>query len=116
QVKVKGEVLAKPAVAEGLVVVNTGAGIMFALDAETGEQQWLYESEVPPLSLRGISAPTTSSGGAMVGTASGKLAVVIMENGQVAWEQAVTAPTGATELDRLVDIDVEPLILGGVIY
>ncbi|MBN7818800.1 outer membrane protein assembly factor BamB [Bowmanella yangjiangensis] len=114
--KVKGEVLAKPAVSEGLVVVNTGAGIMFALDAESGEQKWLYESEVPPLSLRGISAPTVASGGAMVGTASGKLAVVIMENGQVAWEQAVTAPTGATELDRMVDIDVEPLILGGVIY
>ncbi|GAA0367489.1 outer membrane protein assembly factor BamB [Bowmanella denitrificans] len=116
QAKVKGEVLAKPAVADGLVIVNTGAGIMFALDAESGEQQWLYESEVPPLSLRGISAPTASAGGAMVGTASGKLAVVIMENGQIAWEQAITAPTGATELDRLVDIDIEPLILGGVIY
>ncbi|GAB3030049.1 outer membrane protein assembly factor BamB [Bowmanella dokdonensis] len=114
--KVKGEVLARPAVSDGLVIINTGAGVMFALDAETGEQQWLYESEVPPLSLRGISAPTVNSGGAIVGTASGKVAIVIMENGQIAWEQAVTAASGATELDRIVDIDVEPLVLGGVIY
>ncbi|MDF2178937.1 outer membrane protein assembly factor BamB [Aliiglaciecola sp. CAU 1673] len=114
--KVKGEVLARPAVDEGTVVVNTGAGVMFALDAETGEQRWRYESEVPPLSLRGVSAASISSGGAIVGTASGKLAAVILNNGQIAWEQAVAAPTGATELERIVDIDVEPLVLGGMIY
>lgn len=116
QVKVKGEVLARPAVDEGMVVINTGAGVMFALDAETGEQRWRYESEVPPLSLRGVSGATISSGGAIVGTASGKVAAVVLNSGQIAWEQTVAAPTGATELERLVDIDVEPLILGGVIY
>ncbi|WP_088332461.1 outer membrane protein assembly factor BamB [Lacimicrobium sp. SS2-24] len=113
---VKGEVLAKPAVEEGMVVVNTGSGLMLGLDAESGEEQWRYESEVPPLSLRGIATPTISSGGAMVGTASGKMAIVIMDNGQVAWEQTISSPSGATELDRIVDIDVEPLVLGGVIY
>jgi outer membrane protein assembly factor BamB len=116
QVDVKGEVLAKPAVEAGMVVINTGSGLMLGLDAETGEEQWRYESDVPPLSLRGIATPTISSGGAMVGTASGKMAIVIMENGQVAWEQTVASPSGATELDRIVDIDVEPLVLGGVIY
>lgn len=107
QSKVKGEVLAAPAVNDGVVVVNTGAGIMHALDAETGEQRWIYESEVPALSLRGVAAPSINSGGAIVGTASGKVAVVLIESGQVLWEQTVAAPTGATELERIVDIDAQ---------
>ena len=113
---VKGEVLAQPAVDEGLVVVNTGSGIMFALDAETGEQRWSYESEVPPLSLRGISNPTIANGGAIVGTASGKVAVNIIDSGQTLWEQTIAAPTGSTELERMVDIDSQVLVVSGVVY
>lgn len=113
---IRGEILAAPAVDEGVVLINTGAGVMFALDAQSGEQLWSYESEVPALSLRGISAPTAVNGGAIVGTATGKLAVNILGTGQTAWEQIIAAPSGATELDRIVDIDSRPLVIGGVIY
>lgn len=113
---VKGEVLAAPAADEGLLVVNTGSGILYALDASSGEERWTYESEVPALSLRGVSTPAIANGGAIVGTASGKIAVMIAETGQVAWEQTVAAASGATELERLVDIDSKPLVFGGVIY
>lgn len=116
QVSVKGEVLAAPAIDAGVVVVNTGSGVMFGLDANTGEQLWQHESEVPPLSLRGISTPTASNGGAIVGTSNGKLVVNLLATGQVAWEQAIAAPTGATELDRIVDIDSQPIVLGNNIY
>lgn len=116
QAKVKGEVLAKPAVDEGLVVVNTGAGIMHGLDANTGEEQWIYESEVPALSLRGVASPTISNGGAIVGTANGKVAVTLLENGQILWEQTVAAASGSTELERLVDIDSQTIVFGGIIY
>jgi len=116
QSKVKGEVLAPPAIDEGVVVVNTGAGIMQGLDANTGESLWTYESEVPALSLRGVAAPAVANGGAIVGTASGKVAVALLENGQVLWEQTVAAPSGATELERLVDIDSQTIVFGGIIY
>lgn len=116
QAKVKGEVLAPPAVDAGMVVVNTGAGNMHGLDANTGEEQWIYESEVPPLSLRGVASPTISNGGAIVGTASGRVAVTLLENGQVLWEQTVAAPSGSTELERLVDIDSQTIVFGGIIY
>nr|WP_233075673.1 outer membrane protein assembly factor BamB [Paraglaciecola chathamensis] len=115
-VTIKGEVLAAPAIDEGVVVINTGSGTMFGLDAESGEEIWSYESDVPPLSLRGIAAPVAANGGAIVGTASGKLAVNILGTGQTAWEQPIGSATGATELDRIVDIDSKPLIAGGVIY
>ncbi|MFT2093012.1 outer membrane protein assembly factor BamB [Paraglaciecola sp. 2405UD69-4] len=112
----KGEVLATPAVEAGVVVVNTGSGFVFALNASTGEEVWAYESDVPPLSLRGVSSPTAVNGGAIIGTATGKLVVNILESGQTAWEQVVSAATGVTELERIVDIDSQPLVSGGIIY
>jgi outer membrane protein assembly factor BamB len=113
---VKGEVLAAPAVDAGVVVVNTGSGFVFALDASNGEELWSQESDVPPLSLRGISAPTAANGGAIIGTATGKLVVNVIESGQSAWEQVISAATGITELERIVDIDSQPLVSNGIIY
>ncbi len=111
-----GEVLAPPATDEGIVVVNTVAGLLIALDAETGEIKWQNENDVPALSLRGISGPAASNGGAIVGTASGRLVVNIIDSGLTAWEQQIAKPTGATELDRIVDIDSTPLVFLGNIY
>jgi len=113
---VKGEVLAAPAIDEGIVLINTGSGFIFALNADNGEEVWSSESDVPPLSLRGVSSPTAVNGGAIIGTATGKLIVNILETGQTAWEQVISAATGVTELERIVDIDSEPLVAGGNVY
>lgn len=113
---VPGEIMAAPAVADNTVVVNTGAGSLFALNAETGEQLWVSEGDVPPLSLRGISTPVAASGGALVGTPTGKVQVNILDSGMVAWETAITQPSGATELERIVDVDVTPVLYGGIVY
>ena len=113
---VKGEVIAAPSVDENVLVVNTGSGHLFALDASTGKDLWNFESDVPALSLRGISPPVAINGGAIVGTATGKLVVNILASGQTAWEATVSAPSGAIELERIVDIDSAPLVVGGIIY
>jgi len=114
--RVKGEVLAAPAIDAGIVLVNTGSGLIIALNADNGEEVWTSESDVPPLSLRGVSSPAAVNGGAIIGTATGKLIVNILETGQTAWEQVISAATGVTELERIVDIDSEPLVAGGNVY
>jgi outer membrane protein assembly factor BamB len=116
KVGVKGEVIAAPAVDSGVVLVNTTSGHLIALNPENGEQKWVNESDVPPLTLRGVSAPAADSGGALVGTPSGKLQVSILETGMVAWETQIASPSGATELERIVDIDVKPLVFGGNVF
>jgi outer membrane protein assembly factor BamB len=113
---VKGEVLAAPAIDAGIVLINTGSGFVFALNADSGEEVWSSESDVPPLSLRGVSSPAAVNGGAIIGTATGKLIVNILETGQTAWEQVISAATGVTELERIVDIDSEPLVSAGNVY
>jgi outer membrane protein assembly factor BamB len=116
QEKVKGEVISKPGIDAGTLVVNTGAGILKAFNASNGEEQWQIEQEVPPLTLRGISSPALSGGGAIIGSADGSMTVYILENGQQGWSVEVGEATGSTELDRVVDIDSSPLIYGDKVY
>ncbi|HSG52933.1 MAG TPA: outer membrane protein assembly factor BamB [Rheinheimera sp.] len=114
--EVTGEVLVKPAVGEGLVVVATGAGTLIALHPDTGEQRWQFDNEQPALTLRGVSEPVIEAGGVIYGSGSGKVGVVIAERGYQAWEEAVGVPTGSTELSRLADVDAKPLVQGGTVY
>lgn len=51
-----------------------------------------------------------------MGTANGRLAAAIVERGQLIWQQPVGTPKGATEIDRLVDVDSSPIVLGGMLY
>lgn len=114
--KVEGEVLSKPLVDEGMVVVNTSRGILQALDADSGELKWQLSSEVPTLTLRGESSPVSISGGIFWGQANGRLAGALMNNGQMLWQQPIGTPKGATEIDRLVDVDATPVIAGERLY
>jgi len=116
QSKVKGEIIASPAVDSGSVVVNTVSGVVEAFNVSDGKKQWLVEQEVPPLSLRGTSAPVIAAGGVLVGSASGDLTVYILENGQEGWTAQIGEATGTTELERVVDVDSAPVVFGDKIY
>lgn len=111
-----GELLSAPTVGEDVVVVNTGAGTLEAFDVEDGTQQWVYENQLPTLTLRGTGAASYEAGGFFVGTADGKIAVVIKNNGQAAWEQAIYTPKGGNEFSRMADVDMKPLLVGENLY
>lgn len=116
QVDVPGEVVSAPAYGEGALVAHLGNGIVYAMDAETGTERWRHEEEVPTLSLRGTSSPVISAGGVMVGSNNGRAAVLILESGQLAWDERVTAPAGSSDLERMVDIDATPVVRGDTLY
>lgn len=116
RVKVDGEVLSVPETDSNLVLVHTSRGALVALEEETGNQVWTVSTEVPNLTLRGTSSPIAMSGGVFWGTANGRLAAAIVDRGQMIWQQPVGTPKGATEIDRLVDSDAKPLIVGNMLY
>ncbi len=113
---VDAEALAKPLADEGLVIVHTSSGTLIAFDADTGNKKWQINSEIPSLTLRGDSDPVSISGGVFWGMANGRLAAALASKGQMLWQQPVGTPKGATEIDRLVDVDSSPLILGNRLY
>ena len=114
--KVSGEVVAQPVYADGKVVVHTTRGDLIALDSDTGEEIWTLTNKQPKLTLRGSATPSISQGGIVYGRADGFVSVALLETGQPLWQLPVTRPYGATELDRIVDVDMKPIIRNGVIY
>ncbi|GLS89774.1 outer membrane protein assembly factor BamB [Psychromonas marina] len=115
-VKVSGEVIASPVYSNGLVVVHTSRGELIALDSENGEQEWTLNNKQPNLTLRGSATPSISQGGIIYGRADGFVAAALLESGQPLWQLPVARPYGATELDRIVDADMKPVIRNGIIY
>lgn len=114
--QVSSEIISAPAIGEGYVVARTVDGKIYAFDAATGKQAWFYDESLPALTLRGDSSPIIINGGAISGFSNGKLAVFILETGQLAWEKKIATPIGGSEIQRLVDVDLTPLVVGTSIY
>ena len=116
QTKVAGEALSRPVVSDGLVLIHTSNGMLQGLDQSSGAVKWSVNLDMPALSLRGESAPAVAFGGAIVGGDNGRVSAVIMNQGQLIWQQRISQPSGATEIDRLNDVDTTPVIVNGVVY
>lgn len=110
------EVQAVPVIAEGIVIVRTTDGKVVALRESDGGQIWNMEQTVPALSIRGAGAPIVIDGHVIVGAASGKLQALQLKDGKSLWEATVAIPSGRSEVERLVDLDVDPIESQGSIY
>lgn len=114
--RVSSEVLATPAVGLDTVVVHTIDGKLIGLEAATGEQRWRFDRKIPILTLRGSSSPVIEGTVAYCGLAGGKLVAVDIRSGTPVWDVSVSVPSGRSELERLSDIDGDPLLYGNDIY
>ncbi len=114
--QVSSEVLSVPAAAGGVVVVHTVDGKLFGLEAAVGTERWRYEREVPTLTLRGSGSPVISGGAVYVGMAGGKLIALRIDNGELLWDLSITVPSGRSELERLADVDSDPIVIGGGVF
>lgn len=116
QTKVAGEALSRPVVSDGLVLIHTSNGQLQALNEADGAVKWTVNLDMPSLSLRGESAPATAFGAAVVGGDNGRVSAVLMEQGQMIWQQRISQATGSTEIDRLSDVDTTPVVVNGVVF
>ncbi|MGQ0657777.1 MAG: outer membrane protein assembly factor BamB [Chromatiales bacterium] len=113
---VSSEVLAAPRAAHGVVVVHTGDGSITGLGAASGDRLWSYESSTPTLTLRGSSAPLLVDDLAIAGFANGRLVALDLKTGKLVWEAVVALGSGRSDLERMVDIDGEPLLMDDTVY
>jgi outer membrane protein assembly factor BamB len=105
-----------PSINADHIVVQTANGHVFDLNTANGEQRWRFDSAMPALTLRGNSRPQFFANYAVIGLANGKLAIIDIETGQLLWEPKVAEPKGDTEIERIVDIDGTPIVLGDKLY
>ena len=113
---VSSEILSSPREADGIVIVRTIDGKIFALDASSGDRLWIYDRTVPALTLRGTSTPVIANGLVIAGFDGGRVTALELKTGKLIWETKVAISSGRSELERMVDIDAQPLILGDTIY
>jgi len=116
KVRVSSEVLSVPRIDLGKIIVQTADGKITALSAADGMQLWIYDRSVPALTLRGASSPAVEHGLVVAGFSNGKLVALSADKGFAVWENNVAIPRGRSEIERMIDIDGDPLIVGGAVY
>ena len=112
---VSSEVLARPNSNGKVVIINSIDNQMAALDVKTGDLIWKHDGDAPILSVRGVSDSIVTDTMVISGFDSGKLISFNASNGSINWETRVALPKGRTELERMVDIDGAPILIGDVI-
>ena len=114
--RVPSEVLAVPVVARGLVFIRTTDGKIIALNEQNGSVVWTVEQSVPALSIRGTGNPLVIDDTLVAGAANGKLGAFEISDGKALWEATIAMPSGRSEVERLVDLDADPVERRGAIF
>lgn len=114
--RVSSEVLAKPAIARGIVAVRTADGQMHGLDALDGGLLWSHDQPTPPLMLRGSGGPVTAGDLVIAGFDNGRLVAMHVRDGQLVWDTPIAVASGRSEIERLVDVNATPRVIGRDLY
>lgn len=116
ELKISGDALSKPAITNNKVVIKTIDGYLYAFDLKTGEKLWGTEHGSPSLILKASSSPVIMDKLALVGFSDGKLDAVEIQSGTVVWQRSIAYASGASDVERLVDIDADPIVRGDTVY
>lgn len=114
--EVSSEVLSSPTGSDSIVVAQSIDNKIYVLDAETGSELWQHDAGAPILSVRGNSSAVILNNMLIAAFDNGKLIAFNPENGSLKWETRLALPKGRTELERMIDIDGKPIVIGDIIY
>ena len=114
--RVESEIRSPPVVDNDQVFVRSVDGKLRSLAIADGAEQWVVARRVPALSLTGNSQPLVAGPLVFAGFDDGKVIAYERASGQTRWESTITAPSGRTEIERLVDVDGRFVLSDGVIY
>lgn len=109
--------LSRPLVSGDVLVVRTLDGKLYGLLKENAQQIWIYDRGVPVLTFRGNSSPVIG-GDELVFTGfdSGKVAAIGLQHGRLLWEAIAAVPRGRSDIERMVDIDGDPILVGRSLF
>ena len=108
----KRSISARPIANDQMLIVRTIDGHVIGLNAITGEFIWGLERPVSSLSV-GLDAPSLMAGeGVVTGFSSGRILANNVFNGNAFWEKRAFLPQGRNDIERLIDIDAQPILVG----
>lgn len=112
---VPDEILAQPTVGR-YVVIKAIDGHVRAFSPENGSLIWSFQQIEPNLVLHAASTPLISDNSVFVGYANGNLVRLNANNGDLLWQQPIAIAEGAFAIQRMIDIDANPVIYNHHVY
>jgi outer membrane protein assembly factor BamB len=116
KVSVSSDSLSKPVIARQKVIVKTIDGNLYAFELQSGKKIWVVDHGSPGLILKASSSPVVMGDVVLVGFSDGKLDAVNMNFGHVLWQRSIAYARGSSDVERLVDIDADPIVRKGMIW
>ncbi|MBI2786555.1 MAG: outer membrane protein assembly factor BamB [Legionella longbeachae] len=116
QTKISGEVLSPPAISGKKVIIKTIDGRVYAFNLVNGKQLWMMEHGSPSLVLKASSSPIILGNLVLIGFSDGKLDALDIETGRVVWQRSIAYASGSSDVERLVDIDSDPIVENNIVY
>jgi outer membrane protein assembly factor BamB len=110
------DALSKSLILKDKVIVKTIDGNLYAFDLSTGNKLWMTEHGAPNLILRASSSPVIMGDFIIVGFSDGKLDAIDVNDGRLVWQRSIAYATGASDVERLIDIDADPIVHNNVVY
>lgn len=110
------EMMSLPRVSHNTVIARTSDGRLAGFDLGHGGIKWSHERTLPPLSIRSQGSPTVHGDLVLDGFGAGKLTALNVQDGHLVWEATAVVPRGRSEVERMVELDAEPMVQGEVAY
>ena len=103
--------LEAPQVGADLVIVKTNDSEVLAYSTSDGTPVWVYQKPSPALTLRVTNTfQVIGNEVVVIGLPGGNLALVNLKTGVPIWENYIAIPEGATDLDKITDIGMRPVL------
>ncbi|NDH08951.1 MAG: outer membrane protein assembly factor BamB [Gammaproteobacteria bacterium] len=116
RVKLQNDAYAKPLIIGHTVFVKTINGAVYSIDLPTAKKNWRYDHGSPEIILKASSSPIYYQGAIICGFSDGALVGLDPNKGHPLFQQHIAFPRGASDIERLVDVDTNPLVDGHKLY
>lgn len=105
QTSLRAEVLSTPTFNKGILIAQTGADVVYGLEAVSGKLLWTYNRQVTSnLSIRAATRPTVVGENVLVGFSDGFLVSLTAKTGAMQWARRIS------HQNRFQDVDSTPII------
>lgn len=113
-----GSLVLSPAlISNNRVIVLSNNGVVNGLSLQNGDIIWQFGTQNPALSVRGSASPILlDASHTLVSTADGRIHAININDGVPVWSRRISNSQGASDIDRLIDIDATPVLQGNMLY
>lgn len=117
QRQLSGSILAPSLVAGDRVITFCNDGTTYGTDLATGAPVWVFDVPAAALSVRGTAAPVLADEDTVVlASSSGYVYGLDVRSGVPKWQRRVAISEGRSEVQRLIDVDGDPLVVDNYLY